>query len=162
MAVTCLRLSVVGLSPRRPVFDRRPLHMSFVVGKVTTEEVSFRVLRVFLCQYYSTSCHLNTTLTRRTNERHVWNHPTEQRSFWYHGTWNRKILHVLSVPWLRRLVADFSLRRPGFNPGPVHERFLVEKFDTGTGLSLSKLIPLCQYHSITLIVKLLLLARGAG
>jgi hypothetical protein len=31
------------------------------------------------------------------------------------------------VPWLRRLVADLSLRRPGFNPGSVHVGFVVDK-----------------------------------
>jgi hypothetical protein len=31
------------------------------------------------------------------------------------------------VPWLRRLVAGLSPRRPGFDPGPVHVGFVVDK-----------------------------------
>jgi hypothetical protein len=34
---------------------------------------------------------------------------------------------VLAVPWLRRLVADVSPRRPGFYPGSVHVGFVVDK-----------------------------------
>jgi hypothetical protein len=33
----------------------------------------------------------------------------------------------LAVPWLRRLVAGLSLRRPGFDPGSVHVGFVVDK-----------------------------------
>jgi hypothetical protein len=32
-----------------------------------------------------------------------------------------------AVPWLRRLVAGLSPRRPGFEPGSVHVGFVVEK-----------------------------------
>jgi hypothetical protein len=32
-----------------------------------------------------------------------------------------------ALPWFRRLVASLSLRRPWFDPGPVHVVFLVDK-----------------------------------
>ena len=32
-----------------------------------------------------------------------------------------------AVPWLRRLVAGLSLRRPGFDPGSVQMGFVVDK-----------------------------------
>jgi hypothetical protein len=32
-----------------------------------------------------------------------------------------------AVPWLRRLVAGLPPRRPGFDPGSVHVRFVVSK-----------------------------------
>jgi hypothetical protein len=35
------------------------------------------------------------------------------------------------VPWLRRLVASLSPRRPGFDPGSVHVRFVVNKVALG-------------------------------
>jgi hypothetical protein len=35
------------------------------------------------------------------------------------------------VPWLRRLVADISPRRPGFVPGSIHVRFVVDKVALG-------------------------------
>jgi hypothetical protein len=36
-----------------------------------------------------------------------------------------------AVPWLRRLVASLSPRRPGFDPGSVHVRFVVDKVALG-------------------------------
>jgi hypothetical protein len=41
------------------------------------------------------------------------------------------IHHIMAVPWLRRLVAGLSPRRPGFNPGPVHVGFMVDKVALG-------------------------------
>ena len=37
----------------------------------------------------------------------------------------------MAVPWLRRLVAGLSLRRPGFDPGSVHVGFVVDKVVLG-------------------------------
>jgi hypothetical protein len=37
----------------------------------------------------------------------------------------------LAVPWLRRLVAGLSPRRPGFDPGSVHVGFMVDKVALG-------------------------------
>jgi hypothetical protein len=37
----------------------------------------------------------------------------------------------MSVPWLRRLVAGLSPRRPGSDPGSVHVGFLVDKMALG-------------------------------
>jgi hypothetical protein len=34
---------------------------------------------------------------------------------------------VMAVPWLRRLVAGLSTRRPGFDPGLVHVGFMVDQ-----------------------------------
>jgi len=36
-----------------------------------------------------------------------------------------------AVPWLRRLVAGLSPRRPGFAPGSVHVGFVVDKVALG-------------------------------
>jgi hypothetical protein len=36
-------------------------------------------------------------------------------------------------PWLRRLVAGLSPRRPGFDPGSVHVGFVVDKVALGQG-----------------------------
>jgi hypothetical protein len=36
-----------------------------------------------------------------------------------------------AVPWLRRLVAGLSPRRPGFAAGSIHVRFLVDKVSLG-------------------------------
>jgi hypothetical protein len=36
-----------------------------------------------------------------------------------------------AVPWLRRLVASVSPRKPGFDPGPVHVGFVVVKVALG-------------------------------
>jgi hypothetical protein len=36
-----------------------------------------------------------------------------------------------AVPWLRRLVAGLSPRRPGFDPGSVHLGFVVDKVVLG-------------------------------
>jgi hypothetical protein len=38
---------------------------------------------------------------------------------------------IVAVPWLRRLVADLSPRRPGFDPGSVHVGFMVDKLALG-------------------------------
>jgi hypothetical protein len=38
---------------------------------------------------------------------------------------------LLAVPWLRRLVAGLSPRRPVFDPGLVHVGFVVEKVALG-------------------------------
>jgi hypothetical protein len=35
------------------------------------------------------------------------------------------------VPWLRRLAASLSPRRPGFDPGSVHVGFVVNKVALG-------------------------------
>jgi hypothetical protein len=36
-------------------------------------------------------------------------------------------------PWLRRLAAGLPPRRPGFDPGPVHVGFVVDKVALGQG-----------------------------
>ena len=41
-------------------------------------------------------------------------------------------LHM-AVPWLRRLVAGVSPQRPGFDPGSVRVRFIVDIVAQGTG-----------------------------
>jgi hypothetical protein len=53
---------------------------------------------------------------------------------------------ILAVPWLRRLVAGLSPRRPGFDPGSVHVGFVVDK------VALGQVFPRvlrfsCQFHS---------------
>ena len=36
-----------------------------------------------------------------------------------------------AVQWFRRLVAGISPRRPGFDPGPVHVGFMLDKVALG-------------------------------
>jgi hypothetical protein len=55
------------------------------------------------------------------------------------------------VPWLRRLVAGLSPRRPGFDPGSVHVRFVVDKVALGQvppPPPSTSVFP-CQFHSIS-------------
>jgi hypothetical protein len=41
------------------------------------------------------------------------------------------VAQIKAVPWLSRLVAGLSPRRPGFDPGSVHVRFVVDKVALG-------------------------------
>jgi hypothetical protein len=52
-AVQWVRQLVAGLSPRKPGFSHRLVHLGFVVDEVVLEQVFLRVLRVFSCQYHS-------------------------------------------------------------------------------------------------------------
>jgi hypothetical protein len=40
-------------------------------------------------------------------------------------------MKALAMPWLRRLIADLSLRRPGFDEASVILRFVVVKIALG-------------------------------
>jgi hypothetical protein len=42
-----------------------------------------------------------------------------------------KVMDIEAVPWLRRLVAGLSPRRPGFDVGSVHVGFVVDKVALG-------------------------------
>ena len=53
---------------------------------------------------------------------------------------------VLAVPWLRRLVAGLSLRRPGFDPGSIHVGFVVNKVALGQVFS-----PSCRFSPVKFI-----------
>lgn len=118
------------------------------IGRDIFQSTSF-----FLCQYYSTIFRVNSTLIRRPNG-------------WYLETFQQgnsfSDIGEHDVPWLRRLLADFSPWRLGFNHRPVYVKFLVDKTVIGTGVSLGKLILLRPYHSITYIVMLLLSEGRAG
>lgn len=48
-------------------------------------------------------------------------------------------LHM-AVPWLRRLVAGICLQRPGFDPGSVRVRFIVDVVARETGFSPRRLL----------------------
>jgi hypothetical protein len=52
-----------------------------------------------------------------------------------------------AVPWLRRLVAGLSPRRPGFDPGSLHVGFMVDKVALGQVFSPSTSAFPCQFHS---------------
>jgi hypothetical protein len=51
------------------------------------------------------------------------------------------------VPWLRLLVARFSRRTPGFDPGSVDAGFVVHKGAMGQVFSPSTSGFPCQFHS---------------
>jgi hypothetical protein len=52
-----------------------------------------------------------------------------------------------AVPWLRRLVAGHSPRRPaGFDPGSVHVGFVVDKWHWDRFSPSTSVFP-CQFHS---------------
>jgi hypothetical protein len=44
---------------------------------------------------------------------------------------NTRLTHDMAVPWLRRLVAGLSPRRPGFDSESVHVEFVVDKVTLG-------------------------------
>jgi hypothetical protein len=55
-------------------------------------------------------------------------------------------LDYCAVPWLKRLVAGLSPRRPGFAPGSIHVGFVVDKvalgrFPPSTSVSPANIIP---------------------
>jgi hypothetical protein len=50
---------VAGLSPRRPWFDPRSVHVGFVLNKVALRQVFPRVLRFSACQFHSTGALLH-------------------------------------------------------------------------------------------------------
>jgi hypothetical protein len=52
-------------------------------------------------------------------------------------------LNEIAVPWLRRLLAGLSPRRPGFTPKSVHVRSMVDK----VALGLSSSVFPCQHNS---------------
>jgi hypothetical protein len=53
----------------------------------------------------------------------------------------------LVVPWLNRVDAGLSPRRPGFDPGSLHVEFVVGQSGTRTGFSPSTWVFPCQFHS---------------
>jgi hypothetical protein len=62
---------VAALSPRRPGFDPRPVHVRFVVDELSLEQMFVQVFRGFPASggppMLNTHFHLHLTLTRRTN-----------------------------------------------------------------------------------------------
>jgi hypothetical protein len=52
----------------------------------------------------------------------------------------------MTVPWLRRLVAGLSPRRPGFDLGSVHEGFVVDKVELDRFFSEYFGFPLSMLH----------------
>jgi hypothetical protein len=52
-----------------------------------------------------------------------------------------------AVPWLKRLVAGITSRRPGFAPGSVYVGFVADKVALGqVFIRVLRVFP-CQYHS---------------
>jgi hypothetical protein len=54
---------------------------------------------------------------------------------------------ILTMPWLRRLVAGLEQRRSGFDPRPVDVGFVVDSI-TGTGLYLLLFAPVSVTASL--------------
>jgi hypothetical protein len=54
---------------------------------------------------------------------------------------------IMAVPWLTRLVAGLSPRRPGFDPGSVRVRIVVDKLALGQVFSPNTSVFPCQFHS---------------
>jgi hypothetical protein len=77
-------------------------------------------------------------------------------------------IQVLAVPWLRRLVAGLSPRRPGFYPGSFHVRFVVDKVALGqvflrvVGFPLSISFHWCSINCKTWLQKLLIFITGVA
>jgi hypothetical protein len=63
------------------------------------------------------------------------------------------------VPWLRRLSAGLTLRKPGFDPNPVHVRFLRDKVALGHVLRFSLSVSFHQFCTLTFI-RVLFLPEG--
>jgi len=61
-------LVVANLSPRTPGFDPRPVHVRFVVGKMTLIQVFIRILKRYLVGITALRSSLHI-ITRRTNGR---------------------------------------------------------------------------------------------
>jgi hypothetical protein len=73
-----LRRLVAGLSPRRPAFATRSVHVGFVVDKVALGQVFLRVL-VFPYQYHSTVA-FHTCITWGMNNSLVSGRSSETQS----------------------------------------------------------------------------------
>jgi hypothetical protein len=58
MAVPWRRRLVAGISPRRPGFDPRSVHVKFVVDQVALGKVFFSSTSVFSCHFHSTGAPL--------------------------------------------------------------------------------------------------------
>jgi hypothetical protein len=54
---------------------------------------------------------------------------------------------TVAVPWLRRLAAGLPTWRPGFDPGSVHVRFVVDKVALGQVFPPSSSVFPCQFLS---------------
>jgi hypothetical protein len=65
---------------------------------------------------------------------------------WQVGKVGKKV-SCMAVPWLRRLVAGLSQRRPEYAPGLVHVGLIVNKVAVRQVCSSSSVL-LCHYHSI--------------
>jgi hypothetical protein len=74
----------------------------------------------------------------------------------------------MALPWLRRLVAGLSPRRPGFDPGSVLVRFVVDKLALGqvflrvVGFPLSISFHWCSINCKTWLKKLLIFITGVA
>jgi hypothetical protein len=64
----------------------------------------------------------------------------------------QQVFWDVAVPWLRRLVAETSSRRPGFALEIVHVGFVAEKVEMDqVPFSPSSSILLYQYHSTVIL-----------
>jgi hypothetical protein len=56
-------------------------------------------------------------------------------------------IFIWALPWLKRLVAGLSPRRPGFAPGSIHVGFVVDKVALGRFSPSTSVSPANIYHS---------------
>jgi len=132
MAVPWLRLLVIDLSLQRHEIHPRSVHVSFVVGKEAPWQDFVRVLLFtpVTTPPVSIHLHLHGILTRQTNHRTP---RTFQNAMFFRrrrsGTDGQKCTFTVLHDWnelLRRVFVGISRRRPEFDHGPLHVRFVVE------------------------------------
>jgi len=63
-----------------------------------------------------------------------------------YGKWDENRIKALTVPWLRRLIANLTPRRPGFDTASFTLRFVVEKLALVGSTENTSVFP-CHYHS---------------
>jgi hypothetical protein len=165
--VPWLRRLVAGLSPRRPGFDPRPIHMSFAVEKVPLRQILLLVLRFF--PFSIIPLIFNYTFLLPGQKYEAWKHCKNACSFEYWGPSDRKVfsLKLYHRECSSSITGQFlwdSLRQRGTGTGvspntsvfPCHCYFIYAYMSL-LGFPLSLLFHLC---SILIFIYVLFLPEG--